>query len=437
MTTIGIRREDKNEWERRVPLIPTDLADLRQRHGLDFVLQSSPIRAFTDDEFRRVGVTVEESLDAAAVVFAVKEIPVDLLRPDTTYVFFSHVIKGQPYNMPMLARLMELGCSLIDYETIVDDAGRRLIFFGVHAGYAGMIEGAWCLDQRLTARGRPSPFASIRHAYEYADLDEARQHLEAIAERVQPEVAHLPPLIVGVAGYGNVSRGCQEILRWLGAVEVAVSDLPGLAGGEVPAPAPLLMAVFKEEHMVEPLDDAAAFDLQDYYDRPEKYRGCFDRHLPHLDMLVNATYWDARYPRLVTREWARAAWADGREPRLQAIADISCDIEGGVELTLKATHPDDPGFIYDPATGEIAMGCDGPGPVIMAVDNLPCELPRESSQEFSRMLRDMVLPIARANWRGELADCDLPSHLERALILYRGELTPSYEHLEEHLTLTT
>jgi alpha-aminoadipic semialdehyde synthase len=435
MTTIGIRREDKSEWERRVPLVPADLATLNQENGHDFVVQPSPIRAYTDDEYRAAGVRVEESLEDASLVLAVKEIPVKLLREGKTYVYFSHVIKGQPYNMPMLARLMELGCSLVDYETIADDAGRRLIFFGLHAGYAGMIEGAWCLDRRLAARGLPSPFSAIRHAHEYRDLAEVRSHLEGIAAETRERVDAAAPLIVGVAGYGNVSRGCQEILGWLGAVEIGVDELPAIAAGTQPVAAPLLMVVFKEEHMVEPLD--GDFDLQDYYDFPERYRGVFDRHLPHLDMLVNATYWDERYPRLVTRDWAKRNYGHGGEPRLQAIADISCDIEGGIELTIEATQPDEPCYTWDPETESIRMGFDGPGPVVMAVDNLPCELPRESSGEFSRVLRDMVPALADADWQADFDDLELPSHLKRALIVHKGDLTPEYEYLRDHLDTTT
>jgi alpha-aminoadipic semialdehyde synthase len=437
-TRIGIRREDKNEWERRVPLVPADLVNLRQQDGLDFFAQPSSIRAFSDDEYRDAGIEVDEDLDAASVVFAVKEIPIDLLSADTTYVCFSHVIKGQPFNMPTLARIMELGCSLLDYETITDDDGRRLIFFGVHAGYAGMIEGAWCLDRRLETSGRPSPFQSVRHAWEYRDLRQAKQHLKQIGERLRQQDYESGPLIVGLAGYGNVSSGCQEILGCLGAVEVNVADLPGLANGQIPAPAPLLVAIFKEEHMVEAVaPDSGVFALQDYYDHPEKYRGCFDRHLPHLDMLVNTTYWDARYPRLVTRDWAKESYGSGRQPRLQVIADISCDLEGSIELTVRATQPDAPCFTYDPENDSIEMGCGGRGPVVMAVDNLPCELPRESSEYFSRVLRDMVPSIGRADWRADLDALELPSYLERALIVHKGELTPAYEYLSDHLKTTT
>ncbi len=454
---IGIRREDKSRWERRVPLTPNDLAALREDSGLEFVVQPSPIRVFTDEDYRRADVEIDEDLSSAGIVLAVKEIPLDLLAEKKIYVFFAHVIKGQPHNMPLLARLMELGCSLVDYETILDDAGRRLIFFGVHAGYAGAIETLWCLSRRLRAAGLPGPFApfsDIRHAYEYDSLDEAKEHLGAVGERIRQRGLGPAdrPLIFGIAGYGNVARGCQEVLDSLGVVEIPVADLPAVAAGEA-APlareAPLLRVIFKEEDMVElrqaadesaaagrPSDGRGEFDLQDYYDRPERYRGCFDRHLPHLDVLVNAAYWDERYPRLVTREWARDHYArpgQTQQPRLKVIGDISCDLEGGIELTVRTTEPDAPCFTYLPESDSVHMGCEGSGPVIMAIDNLPCELPREASEDFSRALRGILAQLAGADWGADFEQLDLAPHLKNAVIVHRGALTPDYRYLEDHL----
>jgi alpha-aminoadipic semialdehyde synthase len=437
--TIGIRREDKSAWERRSPLSPDDLADLQKHHGLHFLVQPSPIRVFTDSEFTDAGIEIAESLEAASLIFAIKEIPLDLIRADRTYVFFSHVIKGQPHNMPMLARLLELGCSLVDYERIVDEQNRRLIFFGVHAGHAGMIESLWCLNRWLLTRGLDSPFDGVRHAFEYEGLEEAKAHLRQLGRRIGDQGSGLVgrPLIFGVAGYGNVSRGCQEILACLGVTRIGVEELPEVASEGVRAAAPLLEVVFEEKHMVEPVEPGAPFELQEYYDHPERYRGSFDRHLPHLDVLINATYWDDRYPRLVTREWARESYGRGRQLRLKVIGDVSCDLEGGIELTLRTTLPDAPCFSYDPESDTVRMGCEGPGPAIMAVDNLPCELPRESSAYFSDVLRDMVPQLAAADWQVEFEELGLAPHLKNAVIVHRGKLTPGYQYLEDHLRSAT
>ncbi len=116
-----------------------------------------------------------EDLSPYPVIFAVKEMPLDFFEPGKTYAFFAHVIKGQPYNMPMLQRMLDLGCNLIDYEKVSDEKGRRLIFFGRHAGIAGMIETLWPLGQRLDWEGIPTPFSQLRHTYEYKDLVEAKE----------------------------------------------------------------------------------------------------------------------------------------------------------------------------------------------------------------------------------------------------------------------
>ena len=434
-SVIGIRREDKNQWERRVPLVPADIKDLQERHGLRFLVQPSGIRVYTDDEYRGAGLAVSEDLGPASIVLAVKEVPERLIQPGKVYVFFAHVAKGQAHNMPMLKRLMDLGCSVVDYEKITDDRKRRLIFFGRHAGWAGMIETLRALGQRLSLMGIATPLAEVRHAYQYPDLGAAREHLEKVGAAISrsglPDT--LSPLVFGFAGYGHVSTGAQEVFEWLKPVEIPVLDLPS-AGEKIPSrAAPLIKAVFREENMVERKDPGKPFDLQEYYDHPERYAGCFEKHLPHLDVLVNAIYWEPRYPRLVTRGWARRSYGSGRSPRLKVIGDISCDIEGSVELTLKATDPDNPCFVYLPSEDAVRDGLEGDGPVIMAVDNLPCEIPRESSQYFSSVLRELVPPLAGADWGKDFESLELPGHLKRAVIVHRGELAPSYQYLRNHL----
>ncbi len=434
-TRIGIRREDKNEWERRVPLVPADLASLKRDHDLQFIVQPSPIRVFPDQEYAAAGAVVREDLQDVDILLAVKEIPLELLAAKKTYLFFSHTIKGQAYNMPLLQRLLDLGATLIDYERITDEQNRRLIFFSLHAGYAGTIETlrAWGLRRRH--EGVDTPLADIKPAYEYADLAEAKEHMRRIGARVAAGGLgdHTGTVIIGIAGYGNVSRGCQELLDCLPVTEIQVEELEKVAARESGAGMPLAKVVFHEEDMVEPRADEAQFVLQDYYQHPENYRGVFARHLPHLDILINSIYWEDRYPRLVTRKWARGAWGQDKPPRLRVIGDISCDIGGGVELTVKATMPDEPCYVVDPAKMEAIPGVAGKGPVIMAVDNLPCELPRESSLSFSLALRDMVPDLAQADFNTGFETLLLPSHLKKAVITHRGELTPNYRYLQEFL----
>ncbi len=184
---IGIRREDKSIWERRAPIVPGHARQLQEEHGVEVWVQPSEVRVFREKEFTQEGIRVEEDLSSCPVVFAVKEIPPYFFQANHTYVFFAHVIKGQSYNMPMLKRMMELGCHLVDYEKVTDERGRRLIFFGRHAGLAGMIDTLWAFGQRLDWEGVPNPFGDLLQARHYADLAEAKAAISAIGERIARE----------------------------------------------------------------------------------------------------------------------------------------------------------------------------------------------------------------------------------------------------------
>jgi len=429
--TIGIRLEDKSKWERRVPLTPADAAGVQACFGHRLIVQPSPIRVYADREYREAGIEVSDAALDADILIAVKEIPPALYRPGKVYVNFAHVIKGQARNMPLLREYLSRGCTLVDYECIADEHNRRLIFFSVHAGYAGTIEALRALGLRLQGRGVATPLAEILAPHAYPDLTAAEAHLREVGERLRAaNRAGAAPLTIGVAGYGNVARGVQTVLSWLPTARVAPADLP--AAASAPAAAPLLVCEFREQDMVRPRD-GRAFALQDYYDHPEGYEGRFAEHLDHLDLLVNTIFWTERYPRLLTADWAAGQFRDGREPRLQVVGDISIDIEGSIQISVKATQPDAPCYVVDPVAGEVRDGVDGRGIVVMAVDNLPCELPREASEHFSTVLKDMVGDLGNCDWSADFLDLDLPPHLKRAVIVHRGELAPRYAYLAEYL----
>lgn len=428
MKRIAIRREDKSKWERRTPLIPEDVRELKEKHGIETVVQSSPIRIFTDEEYKKVGAIVSESPDAP-FVFGIKEIPLHVFEEGKTYIFFSHTIKGQSYNMPMLKRMIELKTTLIDYERIVDEQGRRLIAFGKFAGIAGMIDTLWALGKRLEWEGLKTPFLHIKRAYEYHSVKELEEESEHIGRMIKEEgLPHeITPLVVGFAGYGNVSTGAQEVLDLLPVKNVPPEELFNLKDDRYT----IYKVVFKEEHMVE-RKDGGDFELYDYYNNPDKYEGVFYRYLPYLTVLVNAIYWDERYPRLITKKYLMENYEIGRS-KLKVIGDISCDIEGGVECTIKATEPDEPVYVYNPKTQKIKMGYEGDGIVILAVDILPSEVPRDASIYFSKILRKFVPDIVNASYPKDFNDCTLPPFLKRAVIVYKGELTPEYRYLEKYI----
>jgi alanine dehydrogenase len=432
---IGIRHEDKSEWERRVPVTPQDASELQQEHGIQVIVQRSPTRAFTDDEFAQAGIPTQDDLSSCPVIFGIKEIPEEQFEPDKAYVFFAHVIKGQPYNMPMLRRLLELGCTLIDYERVVDEENRRLIFFGWHAGVAGMIDTLWTLGQRLSCEGIASPFAMLRQTHAYTDLAEAKAALELVRAKIKSEglPEAVAPLTIGIAGYGNVSRGAQEILDLLPIIEVEPEELGAIAASTDFSRHHIYKTVFKEWHMVEPTSAEHTFELQDYYDHPEKYRGVFEQVIPHLDVLVNAIYWTESYPRLVTKAYLKELFVGQETPHLRVIGDISCDVEGAIECTVKSTEPGNPVYVYNPLTGEASDGFEGMGIVIMAVDILPAELPREASTDFSRILKPFIPALARCDLSRPFEDCDLPAEIKRAVIAYQGQLTPDYQYIQDFL----
>ncbi len=429
---MAIRREDKNEWERRTPLTPGQVAGLRQQPGVQFLVQPSPIRAFADEAYAAAGATVQEDLSPAQVILAIKEIPEELLQAGKTYLFFSHTIKGQAHNMPLLRRLLELNCQLLDYERVVDANKRRLIFFGNYAGYAGMIDTLRALGQRLTWEGIANPFSEIRPTYEYADLPAAQSHLRQIGQRIieeglPPEVT---PLVIGIAGYGNVSRGAQAILDLLPTHPISPAELLTLSDFDRNI---VYKVVFKEEDTVEPLTEGQPFSLPEFFEHPERYRGKFEHYLPHLSVLVNCIYWEARYPRLLTKAAARRLFSSDAPPRLRVIGDISCDIEGGIEPTIQATEPDTPAFVWQPGSDTATLGVAGDGLVIMAVDNLPCELPIESSTSFGEALLPFIPALAACDFSLPFDACTLPPELKRAALVYHGELTPEYRYLENFL----
>src|SRR3984957_5140625 len=259
---VGIRREDKNEWERRVPLTPTQVRELISQ-GFQVYVQPSPIRIFKDEEYRQAGAVVQEDLSSCSAVFAVKEIPATFFREGGTYMFFSNTLKGQPYNMPMLRKILDEKATLNDYEKVSDEMNRRLIFFGNYAGTAGMLETLYTLGKRLAWEGFSTPFGDLKRPLEYPGLAEAKAAVQAAGERIAREglPESISPLVVGFTGYGNVSKGAQEIFKLLPHEAIPASDLVRwLKEGKV-SNRKLYKVVFYEKDMVERRDAGSDFNL--------------------------------------------------------------------------------------------------------------------------------------------------------------------------------
>ena len=345
MNIIGIRKEEK-AFETRVPLVPKHIENLIKDHKIEFILEPSDQRAFSAEEYENVGVKVEPLKDSqATVIIGIKEMPINFFEKNKIYAFFSHTIKGQEHNMPMLKQMMDTGASLLDYEKIVDEKNRRLIFFGNWAGMAGISDTFRILGNRLEIEGlRPNPFASMKPTLELKGMMGLENEFHELGKRIQKQglPKELTPFIVGFAGYGNVSSGAQKIFDILPHISINPENLSKAQ----PDNHTLYKCVFKEEHMVEPRDPLNKFELYDYYEHGSaKYRGVFQRYVPFLTVLLNCIYWTKKYPRLVTREFIRNYWNEETR-KLRIIGDISVDMEGAIEFTTITTTPANPSFTY-------------------------------------------------------------------------------------------
>jgi len=432
--TLGIRREDKNRWEQRVPLTPQHVMELKEKHGIETFIQPSDVRVFSEDDYRKVGAHVQDSLTPSSVILAVKEIPVELFEKGKTYVFFSHTIKGQKHNMPMLKKMMEMGCTLIDYERIVDAKGKRLVFFGRFAGLAGMVDTLWTFGHRLKWEHIESPFNKIKQTIHYNDLQDIKKHFISVGKDIKtkglPQI--LTPLIIGFAGYGNVSMGAQEILDMLPIKEIKPEEIGSVY--KTPSNKIVYKVIFKEEHMVQPVVSGKQFDLNEYYSHPEKYSPIFEHYIPSLSILMNCIFWNTQYPRILTKKFLKKSFEKKEQLHLKVVGDISADVKGAIEFTEKTTSPDCPVFVYDPNTDTIEDGYEGDGIVVMAVDNLPCELPLESSQAFGETLLRFIPEIMKADFTfDDFNRVVLPPEIKNAVILYQGKLTSAYRYINKYL----
>jgi saccharopine dehydrogenase (NAD+, L-lysine forming) len=434
MKTLLIRAEDKNRWERRTALVPADLKEIRAKTNTRAYIQVSEKRCFDPQAYMEAGAQICHNEGPGEVVLGIKEIPVEKIKGGKIYLFFSHTIKGQKHNMPMLQKIIDSGSTLIDYERITDNKGRRLVYFGRFAGDAGAIDILSLLGEYWSAKGIASPLNAVRRAHQYTSVAEAKRHLKKVGKEIAAKgfPAQLTPFSVGILGYGNVSQGAQQILDCLPTERVAPGEIEALVReGEADAKR-LYLTVFKEEDLVA-RKDGGPFDLKEYMGQPELYESRFEPFLNCYRMLINAVYWEARYPRFVTWDGLRRLAEKVKTPMLCGIADISCDTHGSIECNVGATDSDRPAYRVDPLTREVKGGHTGDGIVVLAVDNLPCELPCDSSSFFSKQLAPLVPSLLQADYTHSLEKSGLKPEVRKAVIVYNGRLTQDYEYLQEHL----
>ena len=397
---IGVVREGKTPPDQRVPLTPAQCAELKRSYpDVELVVESSEVRRITDDEYRAEGIDVVKDLSGCDVLLGVKEVPLDELIPDTTYLFFSHTYKLQPYNAKLLRTIVDKRIRLIDYELIKRANGRRVIGFGRWAGIVGAYNG-------LRAWGMRHGTFALPRAIDCADMKDMVSHAKAI---------DLPShMKIVLTGGGRVGMGAHELLTSLGLREVHADAFLKEDFNE---------AVFTrlDVDKYNARTDGQPFDMEGFMADATGYKSKFMPYAEVADMYIAGHYWAEGSPFLFTREDMKAAsW------NVKVVADVSCDIDGPVACTLRPSTIADPLYGYNPTTeSECAMD-DPSGVTVMAVDNLPCELPRDASHGFGKEMMAHVIPLLVGGDRDNMLTNATETTLE-------GALAPKFAYLQDYI----
>lgn len=444
---IGVRREDLSKTgEKRVAITPHTAASLlRANHtvliqpGIHYLSRENK-RAFSDQDYVAAGATINENLSEAEIIFGLKEVEIDALLPNKTYLFFSHTHKGQVKNRPLLKAMMEKKITLIDYELIVDEKNTRLVTaFTYFAGYAGMTDSLWTLGKRWDMRGIASAFSQIPQSIEREDLPKIRKDITAagtlIAEHGTP--LSQPPVVITILGRGKTSAGSQSMLEHLPTEYITLDQLEEVyRSGDRRKVYVLVLGIremFRPKQGQEYLVEGATKQEYNraYTSQPEHFESNMDRVIPFTTILMNCILWSPEFPRLLTRQETASWWTPERT--LEVIGDITCDPEGSIQFS-KETWITDPVYIYDPETNQQTDGFEGNGIAVMAVTNLPCEFPGDASTQFSSELFDLIHQLAAADHdAASLSAAGFPEPMRKATILWKGELTEGYRYMEEYV----
>lgn len=426
MLKIGIRHEDKSKWERRTPLLPEYVKNL-MNDNTEFLVENSDKRCVSAEEYTKVNAKMTDNLDEADIILGIKEVPINKLLDNKVYCFFSHVIKGQKYNMPLLQAILDKKITLIDYERIVDENNKRLVYFGWFAGVVGALESLRGYGDKLELQGQNNPFKVLEPTYSEKDFETIKTKLQNINQEIKKNGIedNGKPCIVLIGGYGNTSKGAQDIFELLGATFIEPENVKDIARkGKTNT---IYVSVLKKPHLLKK-KDGGAFDEEEYKAKPHQYKSNIEEYLPYAQMYLNCIYWKNDQPRIITKEMCKNL------NNVQLIGDITLDIEGSVEITHDSVEPDEPFFTYFPETDTYQKDIQSDGISLMLVDILPCELPRESSKEFGAMLMPFVKTFEKCDFDSDFEDLDLPQPIKTAIITHKGALTPDYKYLEKYLS---
>ena len=396
---IGILRETKNPPDRRVPLTPPQIITLEEVYPeVEFFVQPSDSRCYTDEEYDYLGIPLKEDLRECDILLGVKEIDKRTFIPDKTYMFFAHVAKKQPHNREMFREMIERKITLIDYEYLTTEKGQRVVAFGRHAGIVGAYNA-------LRARGINTNRFRLKPAYMCHDLDEVWAGLRLIELQ--------PGLKIVVTGEGRVAYGAMETLQILNLVEVSPDDFL-TRQFDVPVVCQIGPRHYTSHKKGLP------FHFANFVKNPGDYESSFLPFTRVADVLITGHYWDPRSPAFFTKEDMKRS-----DFRISIVADISCDVRGPIPCTLRASTIADPFYAYNPQLEREEPAFSRSGNItVMAVDNLPGELPRDASQDFGNQLMQNVM-------HDLVTDRNKPM-IRRATITENGRLTPHYEYLEDY-----
>ena len=395
---FGIIKERKSPPDRRVVFSPNELAKLKQLyHEASVEVESSDIRIFTDVQYKSMGITVTEDVTDCDVLFGVKEVPVENLIPNKAYFFFSHTIKKQPYNRKLLKAILEKNIDLYDHETIVDAENRRLIGFGKYAGMVGVYNG-------IRAFGIKFELFKLPKAETLAGKDALITHLKRLT---------LPPLKFVLTGTGKVGSGAKEILDAIKVKEVTVENYLTKNYAQ---------SVYVQLDVLEynKRIDGQVLDFNDFTSHPEAYVSDFEKFTKVSDIYYAGHFYDNAAPMILTQEMLNAS-----DCKLRVVADISCDVNGPIACTLRSSTIEEPIYGYFPLENKEVDVFHPAAIVVMAVDNLPCEIPKDASEGFGEQFMEHVIP---AFFNG-----DKDGILQRAKITEKGKLTPRFAYLQDYV----
>jgi alanine dehydrogenase len=395
---IGLIREGKIPPDKRVAFTPLQAEEIEQRFPhVKVVCQTSPIRCFRDDEYTAHDITITDDVSDCDILMGIKEVPIDSLIPDKTYLFFSHTLKKQPYNRKLLQAALKKNIRLIDYEALKDKQGNRLVAFGRFAGIVGAYNGLWTYGQRY------GTFA-LRRAFDCFDVNDLKLELEKV---------RLPPIKIVLTGTGRVGKGVMETLDSARIRKVNIHDFLHRKFDH-----PVYIQLSSGDYHTRKA--GGHFNRDEFHHHPDRYSSHFSDFTKVTDILLAGAYWNPKAPVLFTREDMVAP-----DFRIRIIADITCDINGSIPSTKRASTIPDPIYDYDPASGKLHPPFSSDAFVsVMAVDNLPCELPRSASEEFGRDLIDRILK--------PLLEEDSEGIIGRAIIAVDGRLTSCFNYLLDY-----